>query len=167
MCEGRCQVQFYDVDFSGVTITADPANQRWCPATTPVQEIADLVQPFFVKIGCDEADCVCDLYPDQTPNWTDWREYNAPGEAIIFIGGGADKPCKYTLAGTYKVATSIEDGLCIKEPKGWKGYPRPKKPSAKKKAAEKSDHTPKKKAVHKTGFRVFGRRGQTQRRRRG
>jgi hypothetical protein len=59
-----------------------------------------------------------------------------PAKAIVFIGKGADKPCKYTLTGKYKVATSVEDGLCIKTPKG-DGYPRRKKTAAKKKAAEK------------------------------
>jgi hypothetical protein len=120
-----------------VTVKADPANGGWCPASPPVQDIADQVQPYFVKIGCKEDDCVCDLFPDQTPDWTAWREYDAPAEAIVFIGKGADKPCKYALTGKYKVATSIEDGLCIKTPKGWDGYPRRKKPAAKKKAAEK------------------------------
>ena len=130
MCEGRCQVQFYDVDFSGVTITADKDNGNWCTAQ-PTQEITDQVQPYFVKIGCKEDDCVCELYPDQAPQWTDWETYTAPNEVIIFVGKGTDKPCKYTLTGTYKVATSIEDGLCIKTPNGWKPYARRKKPAKK------------------------------------
>lgn len=165
MCEGRCQVQFYDVDLSGVTIKADPGNGNWCSAS-PTQAIADQIQPYFVKIGCKEDDCVCDLYPDQTPEWTDWRQYPAPDEVILFAGKGTDKPCKYTLSGTYRVATCIEDGLCIKTPTDWKPYPRRKKP-AKKKAGEKSDHVPKKKATRPHRLAAAQRRASSPRSGRG
>jgi len=151
MCEGRCEVQFYDVDATGVTAKADPDNKSYCPAAPTQQQIADHLQPPSVQIGCKEADCVCVLYPNQTPTWTDWQTYDATGkELIIFVGDGISKPCKYTLTGTYQVSSCIEDGLCMKKPEGWKGHGRRRNPNRPKKPGksgepEKPKKHPKKK----------------------
>lgn len=38
---------------------------------------------------------------------TPWREYDAPAEAIVFIGKGADKPCKITADTSSPAAHSV------------------------------------------------------------
>lgn len=136
MCEGRCQVQFYDVDVSGVTAAADSGNPKECSAILTAQEIADALQPPAVAIGCKESDCECILFANQTPTWTAWQTYDVPRELLTFAGKDASKPCHYTLTGgTYQVSSCIEDGLCMKQPKNWKGHGRranPQKPPKKK-----------------------------------
>jgi len=48
----------------------------------PADALADTLQPFAVQIGCNEADCVCVLYPNQKPTWTEWQPCDAPERVI-------------------------------------------------------------------------------------
>lgn len=163
MCEGTCQVQFYDVDVSEVVVTPDANNPKDCPAAPTPEEIADVLQSYFATVGCKEPDCECILfYPtDAATPFTPWQAYDVPAGKEIVVVRPDFSTCKYALSGTYYVSSGIKDGLCMKKPKDFPGHPRKKNPkprpkkSDKPEGGEKKKEKPKKKAGHKrTGRRV-------------
>jgi|GEM_PF-5059065 len=146
MCKGPCQVLFYDYsyDLAKTTVVPDKDNKGWCTGhSLSADEMKSAIEeleaqmsalPYFVKVGCEkeegeEEECVCDLFPDQKPTWTDGHEYQISTEVISFIDGDINKPCHFFVWLTYKRSTLVEDGICKKKPDGWTGYPRRQKPA--------------------------------------